>query len=84
MELSAGFMPLVDLRFTEASRLKTQEAHSIIVLLAKTQSCQISPCIKQTQVSALSSIACNMKQNFQESNSIGQILILADLDEPRR
>jgi len=25
-----------------------------------------------------------MKQNFQESNSIGQILILADLDEPRR
>ena len=83
MELSVRFMPLVDLRFTEASRLKPQEAHSIIVLLSKTQSCQISPYIKQTQVSALSSIACNMKQNFQESNSIGQILVLAYLDEPR-
>ena len=35
MELSVGFMPLVDLRFTEASRLKTQEAHSIIALLAR-------------------------------------------------
>ena len=73
-------MPLVDLIFVEDSRLKTQEAHSIIVLLEKTQSCQISPCIKQTQVSALSSIACNMKKKFQPSNSIGQILILVDLD----